>query len=130
MHHGETSHYSAYINKNDNWYYCNDSIIRVANKNEIENISKAVVKQDPSPYILIYKQKPQRPSISYPETMTSVKLKKDLENNGIGTDIINNYLAIKDIEIKDLVNGFNDQLLNMNYLLNDIFDTMPELVQY
>lgn len=57
MHHGNGAHYSAYIKNNKNWYYCNDSSVKVAPLSNINIIADSTAeKVDPTPYILFYRR--------------------------------------------------------------------------
>lgn len=55
MHHGKARHYSAYVNKNNSWYHCNDDkISKKLTKDEVKDIFMPEKISQVNPYILFY----------------------------------------------------------------------------
>lgn len=120
MHHGRAAHYTSYIKRNNQWYNCNDKSISPVSEEVIKKIAKSCKeKLDPTPYILFYKQRAQLSNLIYPQQIKATDLEKKLKDF-YNINIINYYLQDKNIKLDDLVNGINDQLINIDYIIKDI----------
>lgn len=128
MHHGEGAHYTAYVNNENTWYDCNDSSISEVDYIKIQEIISDQKKDlHSTPTVLFYEQEPQiAPIIKAPKITVD-----ELENSlGIDKTTLDKYLTgltkefkyKKDLTTQDLVNGINDQLIDIDYIKLDIKD--------
>lgn len=133
MHHYEGAHYSAYIKKNNHWYYCDDHRVTFVSIDNIRNIARPIdeatkLHQDPTPYLLFYERLPQVLDIIYPQKITKEWLLDELQKyydlNTIDIYLTNfNKNLNRDTVINNFVNGINDQFLTLDWIVRDIQDT-------